>query len=251
LGHNSPKINGQLWRDSNLANIRSLFFAQEKFMISVRNGLAAMMIVATTPILASATTHIVTQSGLSFGPQNITIVVGDTVQWNWTNGSHTVTSGINASDPLVGTLFDTSLNSGSSTFQFTFTQAGFTDYFCRPHVGAGMTGTITIEAPSAVDDTPAVKTALLPNAPNPFNPSTKITFELPNDRQGALPVSLNVYDMKGRLVRTLLNTSLDVDRHTVTWNGRDNNGRNSPSGAYIYRLIANGESFGRVMTLAK
>ncbi len=221
-------------------------------MNTYKRCLLSFAIVLITPLLATAATHIITQSGFTFSPQNITIQVGDTVQWNWSAGSHTVTSGTDLSDPQAGSIFDSPLTSINFTVSHTFMQAGTQNYFCRPHVSLGMKGSILIEAPSAVEETPVVTSAhLMPNSPNPFNPTTKISFTLPTDRHGSMPVSLVVYDLKGRLVRTLLNTALDVDHYTVTWDGRDEQGRASPSGAYIYRLIAAGKSQGRMMTLAK
>ena len=74
------------------------------------------------PALAGAVTHTVTQEGLAFNPQNLTIEVGDTVEWIWTGGSHTVTSGTDLSDPEVGQLFDAPLNSANPSFSFTFTE---------------------------------------------------------------------------------------------------------------------------------
>ena len=80
--------------------------------------------------------------------------MGDTVQWNWTGQSHTVTNGVDLSDPTVGTLFDATLNSLNPTFSHTFTAPGTVPYFCRPHLAFGMTGTVVVQAASAVDELP-------------------------------------------------------------------------------------------------
>jgi len=69
--------------------------------------------------------------------------------------------------------------------------------------------------------------------PNPFNPMTNIEFSLP--RPGM--VSLQVYDLTGRLMRTLVSgTSYDAGTHTVPWNGTDKDGRTVASGVYFYRF---------------
>lgn len=201
---------------------------------------------------ASAVTHTVTQSGLTFSPASLNIEVGDTVEWIWTAGFHTVTNGTDLADPEVGVLFDESLTSGNPLVSYTFTAAGTYAYFCRPHLGLGMTGTITVVAPSAVDDTPTVPgVSLRPNVPNPFNPSTRITFALPADRDGPVAVALRVFDVQGRLVRTLLDGNVTAERKTVTWDGRDRRGQSAPAGVYIYRLDVGGQSLARTMTLAK
>ena len=68
--------------------------------------------------------------------------------------------------------------------------------------------------------------------PNPFNPSTTISFELP----ASGPVELAVYDVKGRRVRILVSARREAGSHEVAWDGRDERGRRLPSGIYFCRL---------------
>jgi len=75
---------------------------------------------------------------------------------------------------------------------------------------------------------------VFPNAPNPFNPSTTIRFTLPE----AGHVTLAVYDVNGRLVRTLVGGPLAAGCHSVVWDGKDAMGRAVASGVYVYRLTA-------------
>jgi hypothetical protein len=96
------------------------------------------------------------------------------------------------------------------------------------------------------NETPRVLT-LAANTPNPFNPSTRIAFAL--DRSG--PVRLEVYDLQGRLVRTLASEPMTAGDHTVVWDGRANDGQPAASGAYVYRLTANDQTLSRKMTLLK
>ncbi len=84
--------------------------------------------------------------------------------------------------------------------------------------------------------------ALEGNYPNPFNPSTEIQFALPE----ASKVSLVVYDMTGRVVAELLDGSLEIGIHSVTWNAS-----NLPSGTYVYRLQADAFTESKLMTLLK
>lgn len=92
--------------------------------------------------------------------------------------------------------------------------------------------------PSDSDNTRENKPAIFSlwtNFPNPFNPSTKIKFALPS----ASSVRLEIYDILGRLVKTLIsNKQLTVGEHVVTWSGDDNHGKNVSSGIYFDRLIA-------------
>ena len=81
---------------------------------------------------------------------------------------------------------------------------------------------------------------LMQNYPNPFNPSTSIGFSLPQTGH----VTVNVYDMTGRLVSTLVNDVLNEGAHVVDWNGQDNFGDVVSAGVYIYSL----ESSDMIMT---
>ncbi|MHB8080445.1 MAG: FlgD immunoglobulin-like domain containing protein [Candidatus Krumholzibacteriia bacterium] len=78
---------------------------------------------------------------------------------------------------------------------------------------------------------------LLPSVhPNPFNPATTIRFDLP----AAGRVRLSVYDVAGRLVRTLVDNSLAEGPHEAVWDGRDASGRGVGAGSYFARLLAGG-----------
>jgi hypothetical protein len=78
---------------------------------------------------------------------------------------------------------------------------------------------------------------LYPNAPNPFNPTTAIRYDVP---AGGGAMTIRIYDVRGALVRTLLDGPQTAGQMTVTWNGKDNRGRSVASGVYFYRLQAPG-----------
>lgn len=88
---------------------------------------------------------------------------------------------------------------------------------------------------------------LFQNAPNPFNPSTRIGFDL--DRTS--PVKLDVYDVRGRLVRRLAEGELPAAHHDIVWDGLDDGGRPLPSGTYLYRLQTDRRLLSRSMQLLK
>jgi len=86
------------------------------------------------------------------------------------------------------------------------------------------------------------------NYPNPFNPSTKISFYLPVDKV----VSLTVYDMLGREVKALLkNEHLQQGAHSVVWDGKNNIGKDAPSGTYVYTLKFGNFQLSKKMTLVR
>ena len=217
--------------------------------MNYRTSLAACflaVLVVATP--APAAIHVVTQSSFVFSPDAVVIEVGDTVRWEWTSFSHTVTNGTDLGDPALGALFDAPLNSSSRTFSYTFTTPGTFPYFCRPHLGMGMTGTVVVQAASAVDQVPARGGLALAGAPNPFNPRTVITYALP----GAAAVRLSVYDMAGRLVRVLADgAARDAGRQETTWDGVGDDGRAAAAGVYVVTVEAAGLRESIKLTLAK
>jgi hypothetical protein len=83
------------------------------------------------------------------------------------------------------------------------------------------------------DETPRTPAAtrLAQNFPNPFNPSTRIAFDL----EAPATVHLRVYDAAGRLVRSLVDEAMPAGRYVKTWDGRDGAGRQVASGIYFYR----------------
>jgi hypothetical protein len=90
-------------------------------------------------------------------------------------------------------------------------------------------------------------TFLAQNWPNPFNPSTTIAFGLKTGGH----VSLRIYDASGRLVKTLIDGSMQAGRYEKNWNGRDNEGSIVSSGVYFYRLVTNGFGETRKMILLR
>ncbi len=101
------------------------------------------------------------------------------------------------------------------------------------------------------DDTtgPTLPTAFVvyANAPNPFNPQTTITYDLPR----ASHVTLRVLDIAGRLVRTLVDDDLPAAQHRAIWDGADDSGRRQPSGVYTYQMVADDRVATRKMTMIK
>ncbi len=87
--------------------------------------------------------------------------------------------------------------------------------------------------------------SLQQNYPNPFNPTTTIRYQLPQKTK----VMLSIFNIEGRLVDVLINGFEQAGEHSVTWNGRDHNGEQMPSGIYFVQLIADNFQQVRRMTL--
>jgi hypothetical protein len=101
--------------------------------------------------------------------------------------------------------------------------------------------------PTGVAVVPGNRNALYPNRPNPFNPQTTISFTLAHDA----PARLRIYDVAGRLVRSLVQASLPAGPHERTWDGKDDAGRRVASGVYVMRLQTDGFEQSRRMLLLK
>jgi hypothetical protein len=83
--------------------------------------------------------------------------------------------------------------------------------------------------------------------PNPFNPTTTIQFSLSN----ASDVSLEVFNVGGQKVATLVNSRLEAGNHSVTWDSRNTDGEPLASGIYLYRLKADSSVETKKMMLLK
>ena len=97
------------------------------------------------------------------------------------------------------------------------------------------------------ENTIPVEFDLSQNYPNPFNPTTRIAYSLPENSF----VTLKIYDMLGREVKTLVNQDMKAGKITVDWNSDDNSGRKVASGVYIYRITAGNFVSSKKMMLIK
>ncbi|MCK4979217.1 MAG: T9SS type A sorting domain-containing protein, partial [Candidatus Delongbacteria bacterium] len=102
--------------------------------------------------------------------------------------------------------------------------------------------TMTVQNAVSIDDNLITTTDLYQNYPNPFNPSTMINFTLENDAV----VSLNIYNMTGQIVATLVNSSYAKGTHTVNFNAEG-----LTSGIYYYTLKADDMNITKKMLLVK
>ena len=96
-------------------------------------------------------------------------------------------------------------------------------------------------------EAPALRFAVDPNRPNPFNPATEIRITAP--RRGQL--SVRIFDLRGRLVRTLLDEEVEAGELRVKWLGDDADGRQVSSGVYFYVVEGFGERAVHKMALVQ
>ncbi len=97
------------------------------------------------------------------------------------------------------------------------------------------------------NDIAPITTRLYNNYPNPFNPETTISFDLPQRGR----VELVVYNLRGQKVKSLINEEMDMGVHKIIWNGTNNQGKEVASGVYYYRLSCGNYTKTNKMVLMK
>lgn len=150
--------------------------------------------------------------------------------------------------PVLAARYDTSRRSGEGFVGAIGCDAFAPDgniYVCD--IENGLFAFSVTQAATGPSPGGGAQFSLEQNAPNPFNPSTVIPFELVRGGH----VSLVVYDVGGRRVRTLVDTELPAGLHQAAWDGRDPHGRAVASGVYFYRMRGAQHSETRRMLLLK
>lgn len=203
-----------------------------------RSALAVFFIAA---FAFSQQTHVI-ESGATlnqFTPADITIDQGDTVRWVNISGFHNVVEDNN--------LFTSGLPSSANwVFDYVFDNPGDYQYYCEVH-GApgliGMSGIVHVQAVTDVQEISGpIQFELHQNFPNPFNPTTTISFTLPEAAQ----VSLTVFNINGEVVHNILNEFLPAGNYNKEFNAGL-----LTSGVYYYRLTAGKITETRKMLLLK
>jgi hypothetical protein len=156
-----------------------------------------------------------------------------------------------------GASYPTVLAEGPLTSPWSWQPPGLEETDCRLKVivhDAQMNTTedasdadFSITSISGIGDMPGLGFALAQNHPNPFNPRTRIEYGLPRAQR----VSLRIYDLQGRLVRTLVDARQEPGLHAVIWGGENDLGARVSSGLYFYRLRGDNGTLTRKMLLLK
>ena len=122
------------------------------------------------------------------------------------------------------------------TFIDEAVSVGLHEYFITVNYDeyeSGPSNIVEVYMTSSIDLLCPIKTELTSIYPNPFNPTTTISFSV---AQTPSFVTLDIYNVKGQKVKQLVNDLLTVDQHTFIWNGRDDSGKNVSSGIYFCRF---------------
>jgi plastocyanin len=186
----------------------------------------AFLVVASTGAWA-ATTHVIKfggSLGLTYSPSSLSVVVGDTIQWQGDFSTHPLSS------TTIPDGAQTWHNGSGTVFNYVVNTPGTYNYHCDVHFSLGMVGsfdaTVTGVDNQRVSSSPMTY-RLYQNYPDPFNPSTKIQFSIVNRQL----TTLKVFDLIGNEVATLVNETRDPGTYTVEFNGSS-----LASGVYLYQL---------------
>ena len=154
--------------------------------------------------------------------------------------------GDNQDPDLVG-IMEEVINGNNGTLTNAWWAAVASGYETYAENG-GWNFSVDISGALSVDDiSMPMEFALHQNYPNPFNPTTSIRYDLPN----AGKVTMTIYDMMGREVRTLVNNNVDAGFQSVTWDATNNFGSPVGAGVYIYQIKADGYMQSKKMILLK
>ena len=118
-----------------------------------------------------------------------------------------------------------------------------------PFVGLGLDMVVVVEGQAYRLRAEVARPFLQQNAPNPFNASTVISFQIPANMAG--PMRLVIYNLTGQIVRVLTDGYLAAGAHVLAWDGRDGSGQEMASGVYIYRLEGTSFAITRRMMLLR
>jgi len=174
----------------------------------------------------------------------VKINTGEAVEWDWNDGTHTVTNGTGASDPTAGTLFDAPSTSADPLFVVTFDNAGTFPYFCRFHEFFNMKGVVVVNSTTGVTPAPGTGSAIgFTRAPSPNPTRHGVDFEFALRSSGH--ARIDVFDLRGARVTTIIDRVLEPGTYSGRWDGTNSDGRAVGAGTYWVRMTVPGAAQSR------
>jgi plastocyanin len=148
-----------------------------------------------------ATRYSIDVKDFEFSPSNLASVkIGDTIHWEWKNGSHTTTS---TTIPAGATAWDKLMDASHLTYNFIPTAAGTYHYKCTPHESMGMVGQFTVLTATGIGENSRVPKITI--YPNPFSDGVYMNSVV---QEGVFIKHLTIYDVSGKIIR---NASFNVN----------------------------------------
>lgn len=163
---------------------------------------------------------------------------GQSVLWQWVDGSHTTTNGTDPEDTTAATIWNHAINTIARQFVQIFPDEGTFPFYCVPHF-TNMTGVVVVQQTVGVRPMPAMPTRigfLIPPTPNP-SPG-RVLFQFGLRETGH--VRVEVVDARGRLVAVPVDENLGDGGYSGLWDGKTTAGARVARGVYYLRLTVPG-----------
>ena len=215
--------------------------------LGVNSGAAYVYALGSNPALAIAPSTLDFGTDKDFLTMQITNSGGGTISWFIS---------VLSSMPWL-TSIEPFSSTGDATVTFTvdrsqMTASSETGTIQVNSNGGNQTVTLQIElvtdvSAAATEQSLPDKFQLFQNYPNPFNPVTHISFDLAEKSN----IRLTLFDIHGRLVKTIYTGHKDAGHYEILWDAKNSNGEDVPSGVYIYQLTTDDYTFNRKMILLK
>ena len=194
--------------------------------------LALIILITGNNNYISATTFEIGNSGFTFTPDEITINLGDTINFNIGSSHNAVEvseESWNAGDATSNGGFSLPFGGG----QVVLEELGTYYYVCVPHVSLGMKGIIHVEEPTSIAEKVQVTGIKLKAYPNPASGMVVLSFGLVNTTE----VKIELVEITGRIVRNFINTKLQPGSYIESFNLD-----NLPPGRYLIHIQTDTES---------
>lgn len=191
------------------------------------DGISFFMVGVISVLPPGEAGQIVEISDFTFSPGTLNINKDEVVTWIIMEGMHSTTSGTSCTSDGI---WDSGvMNSAGQTYSYTFNTNGIYPYYCIPHcVSNDMKGLILVDTViTAIAEDIITGIELFQNYPNPFNTFTIIEYQIPQRSF----VEINIYDICGKIINTLVNEQKSAGRYKVVLDAAD-----LPHGIYFYSI---------------
>lgn len=186
-----------------------------------RLKLLALVTLGFLAFKVHAAKHIITVRNYEFSPSNVTIALGDTIEFSWVNGDHTTTS---TTIPAGAVAWDEEMTSTHTTFIYVPAVAGTYNYQCTPHVSMNHVGRFTVTGGSSVQEY-AASGKNIKLYPNPASSKATLIFDQPHR------AAVSVVDMTGRVMASGVNNAQEMNLDIA----------HLANGTYFVRITQNGQ----------
>jgi len=216
----------------------SLHFVEGAVLVESRGSMPDAVSIATADLQTKTTGE--QYEGVYVHAEDATVMVADMGYGEWaiTNGAAGDTCRVDDDAPYTYEPVE-----GDNVFVLGTVMFSYGNYKLEPRGDDD----IAVNPVGVEDGIVGAKLDLGQNMPNPFNPKTTIAFTLPEPTD----VTIEVYDVTGRRIVTLMSDRLEAGGHFVEWSGRGDNGEKVASGVYFYKLLAGDEEISKKMVLLK